>query len=441
LPSPSRRWAWLLDKEWRELVSSRAFWTMLLVTGPLVGACFVRAVETYAELSGGDGRSAGTGEAFSPLVGIWAPTFSAYELIAAFLLPFVAIRVVAGDRQSGAAILEQQQPLGPLARVAAKGAVLLAGWVVASAAAAVAVALWIGYGGAVHPQELLAVVLGHLLNAGLTVALATAAAAVAEHPATAAIVTLAFTVGTWVVSFAAAVQGGVWERIAELTPPVMVASFQHGLVRLDAVLSALVLIASGLGFAAVWLRTGIAVRQRLVETLAVVGAASLALLAADRAHASWDLSESRYNSFARADEDVLRRIRAPLRIEVHLAPEDPRRFDLERQALSKLRRTLPRLQVQYVSSSSTGLFEQARRDYGEIVYELGGRRATSRATSVEGVLEAVYDVAGVAPPAAEEEVFRGHPLAVPPRGARVLFHLAWPAVVAAAFLWTLRRSR
>src|SRR6185503_9114489 len=102
---------WLLEKEWRELLTSRSWWIMLVLIGPLVGVSFISAVRTYAELSGYGGTADGVGVAFSPLVGIWAPTFSACELAAAFLLPFVAIRVVAGDRQSGALKLELQQPM------------------------------------------------------------------------------------------------------------------------------------------------------------------------------------------------------------------------------------------------------------------------------------------------------------------------------------------
>jgi ABC-2 type transport system permease protein len=414
---------------------------MLALTGPLTGVCFIRAANTYAELSGLHGTITGTGEAFSPLIGIWAPTFSAYELVAAFLLPFVVIRVVGGDRQSGASKLEQQQQaLSPFARVMAKAAVLLAGWIVASSAAAVALALWIGYGGHTHLPEILAVGLGHFLNAGLTIALAAAMASVAEHPATAAILTLAFTVGTWVLSFAAAVHGGVWETLAAYTPPVMVATFQHGLVRSDVVLTAVTLIAAGLGLAAVWMRTGVAVSQRGLESLAVVGAASLAIFAFTLVRPSWDLSENRYNSFAAADESALRRIPGPLRLEVHLAAEDPRRYELERQALSKLRRTMPALQVRYVSSSTVGLFEQTSRGYGEIVYELGGRRATSRATSADAVLETIYDLAGVQPPVViEGDEFRGYPLAVPPKGAGLAFYSVWPALVAGAGYLALRR--
>jgi len=132
--------------------------------------------------------------------------------------------------------LELQQALGPAAHVAIKAAVLLAGWALASLAAAVALLLWRGYGGSTHAPEIAAVALGHFLNASLTIALAAAAAAIAEHPATAAILTLGFTVGTWIVNLAAAVRGGLWEQVAAYTPPAMVAEFQHGLVRLDLLL-------------------------------------------------------------------------------------------------------------------------------------------------------------------------------------------------------------
>src|SRR5205809_1855313 len=132
---------WLLDKEWRELVASRSWWVLLLAIGPLVGVTFISAVRTYAELSGLSGTAAGVGEAFSPLVGVWAPTFSACELAAAFLLPFVGIRLVGGDRQTGALQLELQGPMSAVTRIVAKAFVLLAGWVVAYAAPLVAIVL------------------------------------------------------------------------------------------------------------------------------------------------------------------------------------------------------------------------------------------------------------------------------------------------------------
>ena len=228
-----------------------------------------------------------------------------------------------------------QHPTATFTRVSAKAAILLAAWIIVSAAPAIAILLWRRYGGSVYPPEILAVAAGHLLNAGLTIALAAAAASSTEHPSTAAILALAITVGTWIINFVAAVQGGWWERMAGYTPTSMVAEFQHGLIRMDVVLIASALIVAGLALCAIWMRLGIAVRRRAYESVALVGATAALVAMSTFATASWDLSENRGNSFPRADEEALERIQARLKIEVHLAPQDPRRSDLERRALRK----------------------------------------------------------------------------------------------------------
>ena len=425
----------LLAKEYRELMASRSWWVMLILTGPLVGVSFISAVWTYAEASGLGGTSIGVGQAFSPLVGIWAPTFSAYEIAAVFLLPFVAIRVVAGDRQSGALKLELQQPISPPLRLATKSLVLFFGWLVTLLAALAALGLWMSYGGNAYPPEIFGVALGHFLNAGLTIAFAAAAAAMTEHPSTAAILTFAFTVGTWIVDFIAAVQGGLWEQIAGYTPGAMVAQFQHGLVRLDVVLITLAFIVCGLALASVWIRLGVPVRQRVLESALIVGLTAVCVVSASSINVSHDLSENRQNSFSKNDEAALSQIQTSLRIDAHLAPKDPRRADLERQALAKLRRVMPDVQVHYVSATSIGLFEQTSEHYGEIEYDLGGRKTVNRLTTEEGVLETIFDLADVKPGENEQPVFLGHPLAAPPKGAAIVFYAIWPAlIVVSAFL-------
>lgn len=423
--------SWLFAKEWRELMVSRAWWVMLAVTGPLVGVSFISAVTAYGELSGVNGTAAGVGEAFSPLIGIWAPTFSACELAAAFLLPFVAIRLVSGDKQSGALKIEMQHAPGSFTRVAIKGAVLLCGWVLATAAPLIGVALWLSYGGHLYGPELLVVIAGHLLNGALTIALAAAAAAMTEHPATAAIVTLTVTVGTWLVNFAAAVNGGWWERAAAFTPTAMVAEFQRGLLRVDVTVAALAFIVAGLSVAAIWLRLGDRAIRRSQLTVVVLLALAVVLFGASTLTPSWDASESHRNSFSDTEVHALRSIRAPLRIEAHFAPEDPRRSDLEHNAFRKLRRALPRARIEFVSATSTGLFEQTADTYGQISYHLGGTREVSRITTAEGVLETVLSLAGIEEPVeSADEVFRGYPLAARPRGAGPVFYIAWPLAVA-----------
>jgi hypothetical protein len=427
-------------KEWRELLASRAWWVLLGAMGPLVGVSFISAVQTYAEASGLNGTSAGVGEAFSPLIGVWAPTFSACELAAAFLLPFVCIRVAGGDLQTGALKIELQRTMPPWVRVGAKAAVLITAWMIASLPVAAAVLLWRSYGGVVYAPELMTVAVGHLLNAGLTIALGTATALMTDHPSTAAIVTLSVTVGTWILNFVAAVHGGLWQRAAEFTPTAVVASFQHGLIALDVLVASLVLIGGGLGLGAIWIRLGVPTRRRIVESAVLVLVVALLGIAAARLRPSWDLSEPRLNSFSHADEAALRALPGPLDIEVHLAPEDPRRSDLDRNALGKLRRVVPVMEVEYISETTIGLFEQTRAGYGEIWYGMNGHRVMSRATTPEGVLEAIYEASGVDPPDRNAEpVFRGHPLAVPPRYAAQVFYVAWPAAVMASFIFVWRK--
>src|SRR4030095_7593302 len=117
----------------------------------------------------------------------------------------------------------------------------------------------------------------------------------------AAILTLTVTVGTWILNFIAAVQGGLWERLASYTPTTMVADFQHGLIRLDAVIAATTLTVLGLGLAAVWMRLGVPVRRRVAESLALTACVLLAIGAGTATTKSWDTSESRLNSFSRSD--------------------------------------------------------------------------------------------------------------------------------------------
>jgi hypothetical protein len=440
LPSHSGAWKWLLKKEWRELMSSRSWWVMLALIGPLVGVSFISAVRAYAEASGQGGAAAGLADALFPLDGVVAPTFNAYEIAASFLLPFVAIRAVAGDRTSGALKLELQQGMAPVSMIGAKALVLGGGWLLAGVPVFLAGVLWASYGGTLHAPEIGSLALGHLLNAGIVIALAAAAASLAEHPSTAAILVLAFTVGTWVLSFVAAFQGGIWEEIARYTPSEMLQAFRRGLVRLDLVLAALVLIAASLVLGAVWMQLGMPVRRKLAESLAILCVAAVLAYGASFARPSWDVSENERNSFPETQAAVLSQITAPLRIEAHLAREDPRRFDLEKQTLSKLRRTMPNVTVEYVSDTATGLFEQAREHYGEIWYDLGGKRIVGRAATTDGVLDAIYELAGIAAPQEGEAGHRGHPLAAQPAGAAALFYVAWPlAVIGLAVLIQRRR--
>jgi hypothetical protein len=413
-------------------MASRAWWLMVIATGPIVGVAFRNAVTTYGDIS----ADPGCGIACSPLLGMWGPTFGAFEIIAILLLPFVAIRSLAGDRQSGALALELQRPFPPAARVGLKLLALAGGWAVAFSAGAIAVGLWRAYGGHVSVPELIVVALGHVLNAIVTIAVALAIAAMTDHPSTAAVVALALTIGTWIVDFAAAIHGGWWERLAAYTPGAFVAMFQHGLVRTSTILAALLLAAIGIAVTIIWIRPGVATARRSLQTaLAVAGGLALGLLVT-LAPGHWDASETQVNSFPEAEAEALASIPAPIRLEVHLAPQDARRSPFDRGPLAKLRRAVPGADIAYVARTTTGLYEQADPGYGEVRYQVGSRTGESRALTDEAVVEMILGLAGVTAADEREAPYRGYPLAVQPTGATAAFFLIWPAVWAGVWFWS-----
>ena len=413
----------------------------MLITGLLVGHGFITAVGLYAEASGSGGGPAALAQGLTPLDGILVPTFGAYDLAAMFLFPFVAIRAIAAEKQSGGLKLLLQLPGSLATKVAAKVLVLLGGWLVTLLPGLTAIALWKSYGGHLYAPETLNLMLGHLLRTLLSAGIAIAAAAIAENAASAAIVTLGFTVGTWALDFIAAGRGGFLQQLAAYTPTASLRFFEQGLLRLNVFVVILAFSVAGFALATIWLNTGRTWRFRLLGTASLALLLAFVAVAANGMRASWDTSENRRNSFSRANETALGQIRQPLRITVVLAPEDPRLADFEQNVLRKLRRVLPRLEVDYATTSRTGLFEKPEDHYGEIWYEMNGQRVMERSAIEEVVLEQIYKLAAINPPVqSEENVFAGYPLAARAKGASWIFYGLWPLLVVFSW-WTQNRTR
>ena len=435
----SKRMFQLLSKEWRDLMEARSFWLMLVMIGPLVGHSFITSINVYAEASGINGAAAALPQGLTPLNGILVPTLGAYDLAATFLFPFVAIRVIAAERQSGALKLLLQLPGKLTTKVAAKSLVLLLGWLVALAPGILAIILWKFYGGHLYAPETFNLLFGHLLRAMLSAGVAVAAAAVTESAASAAIVTLGFTVGTWALEFVGAYKGGWLQQLAAYTPTAALRTFEQGLLQVSTTIVVVAVSVSGFVFAAIWLHTGRTWKFRLLGTAILIAALGTIIFGATAIRTSWDLSEDRRSSFSRADEAALRSINQPLRITVFLAPEDPRLADFEQNVLRKLRRVLPRIEIRYSSTTTTGLFESASDHYGEVWYEMNGQRVMERSAIDQVVLETIYKLGAVNPPPPSNDTeYPGYPLAARPRRAALIFYVLWPLFTILVW-WRIRR--
>src|SRR6266851_6779132 len=122
----------LLVKELWEILGGRALWTMLLLMCPLIGYSFFQAVSLYGEASAAGQQSPVLASSLSPLDGVLVPTLGASYVAVTLLFPFVAIRVLGQEKESGALRLLVQLPYRPPALIAAKLAAVLAALVLSS---------------------------------------------------------------------------------------------------------------------------------------------------------------------------------------------------------------------------------------------------------------------------------------------------------------------
>jgi ABC-2 type transport system permease protein len=423
----------LVRKELAELSASRAWWLLLIVVGVLTGQAFIGAVHTYAEMS----APAALAQGLSPLDGIVVPTLGAYDLAIMLLFPFVAIRLVANERATGALKIVLQWPVSRRGIVLAKFGALLIAWLISLVPFAIAMGLLVIYGGHLHGAELANVMAGYTLRFLLTAGLSMAAAALLPGAANAAVAVLAFTIGTWALDFLAAGRGGWIQQLATYTPAAVLRSFERGLFRVDVALVLSIVTIATLAITAIAIDLGAGLRSRSLRIAVVCLAAIVATIVAANIRTSFDLSENRRSSFAPAESRALAAIAEPLKLTVWLSPEDPRLMDLEANTLLKLRRTM-RVHVAYPLAGRSALFENDDR-YGTIEYSLNGRQAVNRSTTEAIVLETIFGLAKVPAPPAEESSYPGYPLRAQPRGAGVVFYLVWPLLTLAVAwrrLWT-----
>src|SRR5215216_6599155 len=118
----------LLIKELREIVSGRALWTMLLMLCPLVGFSFFQAVSLYSEASVAALSSPALASGMSPFDGVLVPTFGGFYVAVTLLFPFVAIRVLGHEKESGALRLLSQLPYRTPTLIGAKLIAIFTAW-------------------------------------------------------------------------------------------------------------------------------------------------------------------------------------------------------------------------------------------------------------------------------------------------------------------------
>ena len=426
----------LLRKEVRELATGNSLWVLMLLLSPLVGYSFIQAVALYAEASRPALSIPELARQLSPFDGILVPTLGGFYLAITLLFPFIAIRLVAAEKASGGLKLLVQLPYRMTDLVAAKFAALVAAWLIALIPVVSALVCWGLLGGHLDTRETVTLMLGHLLYALLIGAISFLAAALTEGGATAAILALAVTLGSWVLDFAALDRGGVSSLLAALSLTSQLRPFEQGLLSVPVVLGMLTATAGFLGLAAIWLPPGVPLGRKLKGSALVLVPAAILISGAAQAKTVLDVTPDRRNSFPLADEKLLGQLQERLFVTVHMASSDPRLVDLDRKVLARLKRAMRRVTIRIAEPGQASLYGAAGdEEYGEIVLIYHSKSATTRSTGAGEILPILYELAGVGLPgpdaASADEP--GYPLAADASNAAIWFYGVQPLGFAAAW--------
>ncbi len=166
---------------------------------------------------------------------------------------------------------------------------------------------------------------------------------------------------------------------------------------------------------------------------------SIALGLATQVKFTLDVTEDRRNSFPAADQRLLASLTQPLVATVHLAPEDPRYADLQRNVLAKLERAMPKVSIRLAGGLQGHAASMSDDRYGEVEYAYGARSDVSRSTSPREILPMLYSLAGVGPPApAPGSDYPGYPLVAIGQVTLPWFFFGLPICIAFAWWWSRR---
>lgn len=429
----------LAAKEFSALLAAPACWLFLICVAGLTGYSFLEATRLFAEASRSAARSPELARGLSPFDGVFVPTFGGLYLASTLLYPFLAIRFISSEKESGSLKITLQLPVSIERVVAAKVAALAVGWGAALLMPLSAAVLWMLKGGHVGAWELATLSLGHALYAFAVTGTALLAAAVADSTAAAALLSLAVVLGDWALDFSAAAQTGWVRTAAALSPSGCLHSFEKGLFASPQLFSPLALGVACLASGAVWLRGGESRARRGGRIALILAAAVLACALFSRVPFYADAAEDARNSFPPADARALSRLAAPLDVKVYLNPEDSRLWDLERSVLSKLRRAVPDIRIGLEPSAAfTGPAGDDR--YGLIVIAYEGRSDRTRSTGEEEILGIIYGLAGMKAPSGSGPDYPGYPLTADFSTAALWFYALLPALLAASWRGVVRRT-
>lgn len=419
----------MLRRELLLAFRSRVTWISASLAALLVGHGFVLAVDIFGSASRSALASTLMRREMDPLAGIVRPTLGGLQLAAAVLVPVLAARVLAADKE--------RRSFGPVALqvgsiprlVLAKLVAALGGCALLLISPAVLFATYLLLGGHLDPIETLTALLGSAFHIVFLCAAALAAAAWVDGVALATGLAFMVSIGSWALDASEGYSALAWlGGAAQMSLAARLSPFERGLLSLESTASLLAMIAGAIALALVgarfdWSparRAGAAVTV-VVTTVALAGFAS-------RLHRTFDWTESRRASLPPAAVVELRKLDQLIAVDVWLDIEDSRRRQLERDVLEKLRIARGDILVRTPLDGQGASIPAHDDRYGVLVLHVGDAVRETRSTSRREIVQLIFDAAGRPLPDWSVSAYVGYPAVIEGRSRTLVLLLAYGGI-------------
>lgn len=404
----------MLRRELAIAFRARVTWLVLAFAAVLVGHGFVLAVDLYSAASRSALENVIMRRELDPLAGIVRPTFGGAQLAAAMLVPIVAARLLAVEKERntfGALALA----LGSPARVVLWK--LIAACLVACAILGAPVALFALFvllGGHLDLLEVGIGLSGHLLHVVLVAVISVAAAAWTRTVAQATTLAIIVSLASWALEAGEGLAALAWLGPVEAAAVSrQLAPFEHAVVSIGALGWFGAALAGAFALALLGARFDLEGWTRAGGAVLVALATTVAIGASTRIHRAFDWTELRRASLPPAAVAELRALGAPIEIKVWLDREDSRRRQLERDTLMKLQLARPDLRV-VTPLDASGAGDPAVHDdaYGRLVIRVGQESRETRSTSRREITTLIFEAAGRPLPDWSQPAYPGYPVVI-----------------------------
>lgn len=390
---------------------ARVTWVTAAVAPLVAGHGFVLAIDLYSAASRAAFDNTLMRRELDPLAGVVRPTLGGCQLAVAVLVPVIAARLLAVEKERntfGAAALAAGSP----GRVAQRKVIsALAAASLALVAPIVLVLLFVIVGGHLDVPELFVALGGHVFHVALVAMASVATAAWTRTVAQATTLAVVISLASWALEAGEGFAALAWlGPLESASVSRQLAPFESGIIHVGALLWFVSTIAAA--SIAAWLgaRFDLRLRTRALGGLALAAVVACAVALSTRVHRAHDWTELARASLPPAAVTELRAMPQPIELEVWMNREDSRRRQLERDALAKLRLARSDIRIG-MPLDDVGASAMTHDDqYGRIVIRVGERVRETRSTSRRELATLIFEAVGRPLPDWSQPAYPGYPL-------------------------------